>query len=119
MRAFSTSLLPLNPKRTGDISFAYSGFGANPWRTGFHGACGCDPVAGCHCGSGFSGLAQGTSLDSIIQSAANWLGGYAQSQLPSSAAVPPQYGSTGALMTQLSAWLPYIIVGYVVYRALK
>ena len=67
----------------------------------------------------FRGLNQGTSLDSIIQSAANWLGGFAQSQLPTSAAVPPQYGSTGAAATQLMGWVPYIIGGIILYKLIK
>jgi len=123
MLAFSTSKLPLDPRNTTEISISpYQrgpGFGANPWRQGFKGACGCSPTTGCGCGQGFSGFRQGTSLDSIIQQAASWLGGFAQSQLPPSASVPPQYGSAGALSTQLQGWLPYIVIGYLAYRVIK
>jgi hypothetical protein len=123
MLAFHTSQLPLDLRRTTETSISpYQrgpGFGANPWKSGFRGGCGCSPVSGCGCGSGFSGLSQGTSLDSIIASAANWLGGFAQSQLPASAAVAPQYGSTGALMTQLQGWIPYIVIGYLAYKVIR
>ena len=81
--------------------------------------CGCGPVGGCSCTPGLQGLGQNVSLDQIIANAANWLGGFAQSQLPSSASVPPQYGSTGALSTQLQAWLPWIIGGFLVYKLVK
>ena len=122
MQTFSTSKLPLDLRSTTETSISpYQrgpGFGANPWRKGFAGACGCSPTGGCGCG-GFSGFSQGTSLDSIIQQAASWLGGYAQSQLPASASVPPQYGSTGALSATLQSWLPLIIGGYIVSRLLK
>lgn len=161
MLAQSTSLLPLDLRNTSTITVSpYNrgpGFGANPFKPGLRGGCGCSPVSGCSC-SGFSGfrghagyppmmlrsgfrgghggqshsgmgrpmgitqfrgLSQGTSLDSIIQSAANWLGGFAQSELPASASVPPQYGSAGALSTQLQNWLPYIVIGYLAYKVIK
>src|SRR6516165_8432575 len=77
--------------------------------------CGCGPVGGCGCTPGLQGMGQ-VSLDQIIANAANWLGGFAQSQLPTSASVPPQYGSTGALSTQLQTLLPWIIGGYLLYK---
>jgi hypothetical protein len=78
--------------------------------------CGCDASGGCDCAPG---LRQNTSLDQLISNAANWLSGFAQSQLPPSASLPPQYGSTGALSTTLQQWLPWIIGGYIVYRLVK
>lgn len=81
--------------------------------------CGCGPVGGCSCSPSLQGMGQNVSLDQIIANAANWLGGFAQSQLPTSASVPPQYGSTGALSTQLQAWLPWIIGGFLVYKLVK
>lgn len=82
--------------------------------------CGCGPVGGCGCsGGGLSGLAQSVSLDQIISNAFNWLGGTVESNLPTSAAVPPQVGSTGALLTTIQQWLPYIIGGYLLYKVVK
>lgn len=84
------------------------------------GACGCGPVGGCSCGPpSLGGLGQNVSLDQIISNAANWLGGYAQSQLPTSAAVPPGYATAGGLATQLMNWLPYIVIGYLGYKLIK
>jgi hypothetical protein len=80
--------------------------------------CGCGPVGGCGCAPGLQGMGQ-SSLDQIIANAANWLGGFAQSQLPPSAAVPPQYGSSGAVVTQLTQWIPWIIGGYLLYMFIK
>jgi hypothetical protein len=65
------------------------------------------------------GLGQTPSLDSIIANAVSWLGGFAQSQLPASASIPPQYGSPGAISAQVQAWLPWIIGGYLVYRLVR
>lgn len=125
MRGFSTSLLPLNTRNmaiiTGSPYNRGPGFGANPFRTGFKGGCGCSPTTGCGCtpSGGFAGFAQGTSLDSIIQNAANWLGGYAQSQLPTSAAVPPGAGSLGGFINTVQPYIPYIILGYIAYKVMR
>lgn len=80
--------------------------------------CGCGPVGGCGC-SGLSGLAQSASLDQIISNAFSWLGGTVESNLPASAAVPPTVGSTGALITTLTQWAPYIIGGYLLYKVVS
>jgi hypothetical protein len=108
-------------KRTSLSIPIYTGFGASPWNRGLKGLGGCGCGGGCgSCGStGLSGLGQTSSLDQIIASAANWLGGFAQSQLPASAALPPQYGSTGALATSLTQWLPYIVGGIILYKLIK
>jgi hypothetical protein len=90
-------------------------FGAKPFG-GLSGGCGCGPVGGCGCGSGLSGLAQSPSLDQIISNTFSWLGGTVESSLPTSAAIPPQVGSTGALLATLQQWLPYIIGGYLIYK---
>lgn len=91
-------------------------FGAKPF--GGLSGCGCGPVGGCGC-EGMSGLAQSSSLDSIIANAFNWLSGTVQSALPTSASVPPQYGSAGALSTTIQQWLPYLIGGYLLYKVVK
>lgn len=107
--------------------------GGNP--VGLRGGCGCGPTGGaCSCPGmgaydpgrgvfapkhGLHGLGQNVSLDQIIGNAFNWLGGTVQASLPGSAAVPPQYGSTGAVSTQLMQWLPYIIGGFLVYKLIK
>jgi hypothetical protein len=125
MRAYQTSLLPMNLARSAVLSGSpYNrgpGFGKQPFRPGFRGACGCSPTTGCGCGtsSGFSGFRQGTSLDQIIQNAANWLSGYAQSQLPPSAAVPPGAGSVGGIITTLQPYIPYLILGWIAYKVIK
>jgi hypothetical protein len=113
--------------------------GGNPAALrGLKGGCGCGPSGGaCSCPGlgaydpgrgvfarpGLSGLGQNQSLDQLIANAFNWLSGTVQSNLPSSAAVPPQYGSPGAigtqLTTQLTQWLPYIIGGFIVYKLVK
>jgi hypothetical protein len=107
-------------------------FGTSPYLRGL-GSCGCDVTTGCMCnpgmarypgfgaydpGRGLGGLGQ-VSLDQMIANAANWLSGFAQAQLPASAAVPPQYGSTGALGTQLINLAPWVIGGYLVYKLIK
>jgi hypothetical protein len=115
--------------------------GANPAFRSYKGYSGCDcgPVGGCNCSSlsgyssvgvydpgravfkkrGVAGLGQSVSLDQMIQNAASWLGGFAQSQLPASAAVPPQYGSTGALATSLTNLAPWLIGGFLIYKLIK
>lgn len=95
-----------------------SNFGGGPYspKQGMHG-CGCGPVGGCGCsGMGRMGA---TSLDQLLANATSWLTGLAQSALPPSAAVPPQYGSTGAVGTQLLDYAPYIIGGLILYKLLK
>ena len=125
MVPYNTSKLPLNLRTLAiTTSSPYQvnpgyGFGGSPFREHGLRGCGCSPSTGCSCAPGLAGLGQATSLDSIIQSAANWLGGFAQSQLPASAAVPPQYGSTGALAAQLQGWLPYIVIGALAYMVIK
>jgi hypothetical protein len=109
--------------------------GGNPYGLrGLKGGCGCGPSGGaCSCPGmgaydpgrgvfakpGMGGLGQNTSLDQIIANGFNWLGGVVQANLPGSAAVPPQYGSTGAIGTQLMQWLPYIVGGILVYKLIK
>jgi hypothetical protein len=118
--------------------------GGNPaGMRGLHGGCGCGPSGGaCSCPGmgglkggydpgmavfgprrsrvpGVHGMGQNSSLDQIISNAFNWLGGTVQASLPPSAAVPPQYGSTGAIGTQLMQWLPYIVGGYIVYKLVR
>jgi hypothetical protein len=148
MLAASSKAFPIVPENLALLAASpYQSFGRNPYqRSTFRGlkGCGCAPGQGCGCtpglgrnggggggshsgsgsmvgshGGGLYGLGQTSSLDSIIQSAANWLGGFAQSQLPPSAAVPPGYGSVGGAITQLTPYIPYVIVGYLAYRLLK
>lgn len=105
--------------------------GGNPMALRGYGSCGCAPGGGaCSCPGmgaydpgravfGMSGMGQNVSLDQIIANAFNWLGGTVQASLPGSAAVPPQYGSGGAIGTQLLQWVPYIIGGLLVYKLIK
>jgi hypothetical protein len=107
--------------------------GGNAWAMRGYGGCGCDSGGGaCSCsglgaydpgmaiyGPPRRGLGQNASLDQIISNAFNWLSGTVQANLPGSAAVPPQYGSTGALGTQLLQWAPWIIGGFLVYKLIK
>lgn len=118
-------------------------FGTSPFR-GFgggnalglrgYGGCSCAPGGACGCSGvgaydpgravfakrpGMKGLGQNASLDQIISNAFSWLGGVVQSNLPPSAAVPPQYGSAGAIGTQLMQWAPYIVIGYLAYKVIK
>lgn len=93
------------------------------------GGCGCSGMGAYDPGRGvfvvpgrpgtLKGLGQNASLDQIISNAFNWLGGVVQSNLPASAAVPPQYGSTGAIGTQLMQWAPYLLIGYLAYKVIK
>lgn len=89
----------------------------NPSLMGLRGGCSCGPLGGCGCG--LSGLGQNVSLDQLISNATNWFTGIIQTNLPPSASVPPQYGSTGALSTQLQSWIPWIIGGFLLYKAIK
>jgi hypothetical protein len=117
------------PGLAGYTPGAGGGFGAyQPGAGGGFGGCGCGPVGGCDCqeasgmqglGRPFLGMGQSASLDQIIQNAANWLGSFASSQLPASAAVPPQYGSAGNIITTLTNYAPYLLIGYLAYKALK
>lgn len=147
MLPMKSAAVPINSAGTALRSGAKYSFGTNPYqpsglRGGFDpgmqfnyapnysrnpapglkgmGACGCGPVGGCSCGNdGLSGMGQSVSLDQIISNTATWLGGFAQSQLPASAAVPPGYGSIGGLATQLMNWAPYILIGYLGYKLIK
>jgi hypothetical protein len=132
---------PINPYGLALRSGAPPAFGSNPY--GFRGnkslsgmgACGCGPVGGCSCDGpsgmqafdpgagpgarGLSGLGQSASLDTIISNTFSWLGGVVQTQLPASAALPPAVGSTGALINTLMTYAPYILIGYLAYKAIK
>jgi hypothetical protein len=122
MTPLRSSAMPIYPGYLSLISGAKPRFGTSPFKSNLRGlgGCGCGPVGGCGCSSpGLSGLGQSPTLDSIISNTMSWLGGVAQSQLPASAALPPNYGSAGAALTSLSQYLPYIIGGYLVYRLLK
>jgi hypothetical protein len=138
-----SSGVPIYPYGVAINAGAPRSFGTNPYRPmgayfdgyfdggfdpGMHGmrgmgGCGCGPVSGCSCSSdglsGFKGLSQSPSLDSIIQNTASWLGSVAASQLPASAAVPPAVGSTGAIINTLMTYAPYLVIGYLAYKALK
>ena len=119
MIAQSSQSVPIYTGRIAQLTTKRRRTNPNVFGGGLSG-CGCGPVGGCGCsGGGLSGLAQSVSLDQIIANAANWLGGYAQSQLPASASLPPQYGSAGALSTTLQQWLPWIIGGYLVYKVVS
>ena len=129
------------PERTSLSVPIYTGYGGNPWQRGaqpkivygslrgMNGGCGCSPISGCGCGGSglqryngdpnLSGMGQMTSLDQIIANAANWFGGWVQTQLPASASVPPQYGSGGALSTTFQQWLPWIVVGGLAYLVIR
>lgn len=129
MLAVSSQAVPINPGNLANISRQvfpkpFGAFAGDP------GACGCSPVGGCGCNGddtysppttlhGLRGLGQTTSLDQIISNTFSWLGGTVESNLPASAAVPPSVGSTGALITTLTQWAPYIIGGYLLYKAMK
>jgi hypothetical protein len=107
--------------------------GGNPY--GLRGSgCGCGPSGGgCSCPGmgvydpgravfakpGMGKMGQNASLDQIIGNTFNWLSGTVQASLPGTAAVPPQYGSGGAIGTQLLQWAPYIIGGILVYKLIK
>lgn len=145
MLQLSSKAVPIYPGYVAELSASPYMFGASPFNKGYGlKGCGCGPSGGCGCspvtmaglrhggggqggrgmggrsGSGtLSGLNQNVSLDQIIANAFNWLGGLAQSQLPPSYSVPPQYGSTGALSSQLQQWLPYIIIGVLAYKVIK
>ncbi len=92
-------------------------FGTSPFGMKGVSACDCGPVGGCGC-TGMSGMGA-SSLDSVIANAFGWLSGVVQTSLPASASVPPQYGSVGAISTQIQAYLPWIVGGYLLYKALK
>jgi hypothetical protein len=108
--------------------------GGNPLALRGYGGCSCLPGGSCGCSGmgaydpgravygpkrGMAGLGQTASLDQIIANAFSWLSGTVQANLPGSAAVPPQYGSAGAIGTQLMQWAPYILVGYLAYKVIK
>ena len=128
MEAFSTSLLPMNPRNTVAISSSpYQrstigavgpGFGANPWRTGFKGACGCNPVSGCNCGTGFSGFHQGTTLDQVAVDWFNRIYGAVTGTPPAGSTVPVP-GSPGYYSGSIPSWVPWVILGYVAYKIIK
>jgi hypothetical protein len=146
MVPMKSQAVPINPSGTALRSGAQYSFGTNPYqRSGFSGgfdpgmqsnypgyltnpapglrgmsACGCGPVGGCECGPpSLSGMGQNASLDQVIANATSWLGGLAQASLPASAAVPPGYGSVGALATNLMNWAPYLVIGYLAYKLIK
>lgn len=121
-RVFGTS-----PFRTlsGGNALGLRGYGGCSCAPG-GGACGCSGMGAYDPGRavyarrpGMSGLGQSASLDQIISNAFSWLGGMVQSNLPASAAVPPQYGSAGAIGTQIMQWAPYILIGYLAYKVIK
>jgi len=128
-----------------DPGMPYAIPGLTPFMNGMNGmkGCGCGPVGGCGCsgasgldgyvnngygnptfyqtgaGGGFGKLGQSPSLDQIIQNTTSWLGSFATSQLPATAAVPPGYGTTGNIVTQLINYAPYLLIGYLAFKALK
>lgn len=69
--------------------------------------------------SGMGRMGDATSLDSLISSAFGFVSGAVQSSLPATAAVPPSIGSFGAAFTSLTGILPYLVVGYLLYRMQK
>ena len=143
MQPVSSSAIPIFPGYVASISSPRP-FGTSPYRgfrggdagqmRGIYSGCGCAPGGSCGCSGlgaydpgravyakrpGMRGLGQTASLDQIIANSFNWLGGIVQSNLPASAAVPPQYGSAGAIGTQLTQWAPYIIIGFLAYKLIK
>lgn len=113
MLAFATSKLPLDVRRTGQISTSpyqqNPGFGANPWKSGFRGGCGCSPTGGCDCGQtpGLHGF-----LDTIGQNVSDWFTRFSQS--------PDAYPSGTLPSTQsLQQYAPYLIGALVLYKLLK
>lgn len=116
---WDAGMTPINAMtRSGQpLGFAINGMRGNRGMRGMR-ACGCGPTTGCGCTPGLEGL-RATSLDQIINNTFSWLSGVVQSNLPNSAAVPPQYGSAGSVATQVQDWLPYIIGGYLLYRLVK
>jgi hypothetical protein len=148
MRAIQSGAYPIVPGFTASLS-TQRPFGSSPFRAydpgravfgsgnipvfgmkGLKGGCGCGPYNGCGCSglsglddginlSGLRGLRQNVSLDQLIAAAGNYATGVAQASLPASAAVPPQYGSAGALATSLMNWAPYLIGGYLLYKVIK
>jgi hypothetical protein len=141
MRPVNSSAIPIYPGYIAKLSEPQ--FGTSPYK-GFRGGnasgmrgmrgCGCASPSGSGCGCsgvgaydpgravfarpGMNGMGN-ASLDQIISNAFNWLGGVVQSNLPASAAVPPQYGSGGAIGTELLQYVPYIIGGLIVYKLIK
>jgi hypothetical protein len=124
------------PRVFGTSPFRGKGMGGgNPLGMRGYGGCSCAPGGGaCGCSgvgaydpgravyakrAGMRGLGQTASLDQIISNAFSWLGGVVQSNLPPSAAVPPQYGSAGAIGTQIMQWAPYLLIGYLAYKVIK
>lgn len=105
------------PIRTGYVARISSptSFGNSPFGMRGMGSCGCGPTGGCGCSSGMGAI----SLDSLIANAFGWASGAVQAALPPSASVAPQYGSTGAISTQIQDWVPWIIGGFLLYKALK
>jgi hypothetical protein len=102
----------------------YTGFGGTPWSAGFGTqfnrglrGCGCSPSSGCACHS--AGLGD-YSLDQLIAAGFNWASGLVQSKLPTSAAVPPQYATTGTVATSImNSWIPWVVGGIIVYKLIK
>jgi hypothetical protein len=138
MRPFQSVGIPINPVSTAFISTPASLKGSS--LRGLRGSgCGCGPAGGCQCYNpgvsaydpgrgvfapgpvrwGMRGLGQNASLDQIIANTFSWVGGIVQTNLPASAAVPPQYGSTGAIGTQIMQWAPYLLIGYLAYKVIK
>lgn len=120
MLPMRSSAVPINPGHLALIS------GAKPNRqviySGMRGmaSCGCSPVSGCGCGmNGMAGLGQSASLDQIISNAFSWLSGTVQTAAGPSAAVPSGVSSLGTAFTTLTGYLPYIIIGYLAYKAIK
>lgn len=124
MIPLKSSAVPIDPAQLAVLS----GAKPNPLATplvyysgmrGYGGGCGCSPVSGCGCGGNLSGLGQSASLDQIISNAFSWLSGTVQTAAGPTAAVPSGVSSFGAAFTTLSQYLPYIVIGYLAYKAIK
>lgn len=115
MTPLRSSAFPIQPYQLHNNS--QPNFGQNPFRRNGLAGCGCGPTKGCGCSPGLSGL-RAVSLDQIISDVFNFGSSAVQSQLPSTAAVPPGY-SPNAMMNSLIQYAPYIIGGYLLYKFLK
>lgn len=109
--------VPIHTGYVAKISNTPQRFGTSPFGMSGLSSCDCSPHGGCGC-SGMQGMGA-TSLDSLISQAFGWASGAITASLPASASVPPQYGSTGAISTQIQAYLPWILGGFLLYKALK
>ena len=96
------------------------GFGKQPFRGGFKGACGCSPTTGCGCGK--SGFGQyDTSAVQIDQVAVDWFNRIfgAVTGAPPAGSTVPVPGSPNYYSGAIPSWVPWVIIGFVAYKIIK